>query len=345
MLPFRPFRGNNDPQTMMKMRNKKASGVISCYQLQNNGEIHEEKTLPKNSLLSPALKELICPLLASLLEADPRKKINHEDFFAQVEVILSKQRLHVFYLNSVEKIRLYINQNNVPSLYNELHKWTDVEKQNQMLFFKESNLTEFTDNNKALDVSSLPSTSEDNPIILCSKIDEEINFNPLKPLYKKKPFANRIDSFKDYEIGRHNCSVAYYQKRLINDIVSRVQLIHLAVATINQVVIRQLTLASKDNLEICTLVRSLTRQFDMMKDFHTSCDSFLGMVPDQLLESKRKIVDNMAMAYQMELTDFQNLLKDLHRLNPSIESLLEQRIGSRQLLKEWENKFELIPVF
>jgi len=238
---------------------------------------------------------------------------------------------------------LFLNRNNEPTLYDELNRWTKVKGECQMLFFKDSSLTEFASNN-ILDVCSLPTTSDDIPIILCNKDDEDIKIQPIKVLYEKQLFPNRVDTGRDYEIAKHNCSVAYYQKRLISDIVSRVKLVYSSVETINQVVIRQLTLASKDNFQIHNTVHSLTRQFDMMKDFQKSCQSFLVLVSCELKEGKQKIIDNKERAYAMEHVEFQNLLKKLQLLNPSIESLLKERVENRQLLRDWETASDLIPV-
>lgn len=67
-LPFRPFGGRKNKETMHLITTKKTSGVISGTQTSENGQIEWSRQLPPHCQLSTGLKELVTPLLAGLLE-------------------------------------------------------------------------------------------------------------------------------------------------------------------------------------------------------------------------------------------------------------------------------------
>lgn len=67
-LPFRPYGGRKNKETMHKITTQKASGVISGTQTAENGPIDWSHTLPPHCQLSNGMKSLVTPLLAGLLE-------------------------------------------------------------------------------------------------------------------------------------------------------------------------------------------------------------------------------------------------------------------------------------
>lgn len=73
-LPFRPYGGRKNKETMHLITTKKASGVISGTQTSENGQIEWSRTLPAHCQLSVGLKQLVTPLLAGLLEVSVAKK-------------------------------------------------------------------------------------------------------------------------------------------------------------------------------------------------------------------------------------------------------------------------------
>ena len=72
-LPFRPFGGRRNKETMYYITTKKASGVISGVQTSENGPIQWSRELPNTCLLSAGIKKHITPLLAGLLEVNTTK--------------------------------------------------------------------------------------------------------------------------------------------------------------------------------------------------------------------------------------------------------------------------------
>lgn len=133
-LPFRPFGGRKNKETMHLITTKKASGVISGTQTSENGQIEWSRQLPAHCQLSSGLKQLVTPLLAGLLEVTHKiipfsvsvptianyisfdcfgefqekqsKMWSFERFFKEVTLILSKRVLHVFYMNNTSSIEV-----------------------------------------------------------------------------------------------------------------------------------------------------------------------------------------------------------------------------------------------
>jgi len=58
------------------------------------------------------LKQLITPIFARLLEADPMKVISFEEFFQNVESIVRKRVVHVFCSHTWNCLKVYIDANN-----------------------------------------------------------------------------------------------------------------------------------------------------------------------------------------------------------------------------------------
>lgn len=79
-LPFRPFGGRKNKETMHLITTKKTSGVISGTQTTENGQIEWSRQLPAHCQLSTGLKQLVTPLLAGLLEVCPFQVFIHWKF-------------------------------------------------------------------------------------------------------------------------------------------------------------------------------------------------------------------------------------------------------------------------
>lgn len=133
-LPFRPYGGRKNRETMHLITTKKASGVISGTQLTENGPIEWSRVLPPHCRLSQGLKSLVTPLLAGLLEENREKMWSFDRFFQEVTNILSKRVLHIFYINRTSTVEIYLESDD--TLYNlreHIHLQTNVAPENQIL--------------------------------------------------------------------------------------------------------------------------------------------------------------------------------------------------------------------
>ncbi|CAL8097022.1 unnamed protein product [Orchesella dallaii] len=341
MLPFRPDGGRKNRKVMHLMTTKKESGVISAYQMKDAGTVVFEKHLPKNCLLSPDLRKLICPLLAGLMEVDPRKKLTYESYFEKVDEILNRTQFNIFNINKSQVLRLYVNPNETKTfgdLAGVIQSHTKIKPENQILLFKDSTLQGIVDNATVNICSKLPQTSKTNPVILCDRTNTEVGCKSDKALFKKKLFPNTVDYKTDASIASHNCSFAYHIKRQIEDACLKVHLIYTSVQTINHVVVTQLTSASKENSLIRKAVHSMNNQFEMMKGFNQLCNAFIKFVPEDIENgnSFHEGVKELEGIYSSQYGEFQKLVEMLFQLKPSINSLLGSRVQNRFLMSSWE---------
>lgn len=133
-LPFRPFGGRKNKETMHLITTKKSPGVISGTQPTENGPIEWARQLPAHCQLSLGLKQLVTPLLAGLLEDTQLRMWSFDRFFVEVQNILSKKVLHVFYMNRAASIEIYMGMDDPLNNFKEhIQLQTDVLPDNQLL--------------------------------------------------------------------------------------------------------------------------------------------------------------------------------------------------------------------
>lgn len=106
-LPFRPYGGRKNKETMYKITTEKASGIISGTQTSENGEIKWSRNLPESCLLSQSLQPLVTELLAGLLECDAHRMWSFEKFFSSVTNILEHKVIFVYYVGTLSLHSIY----------------------------------------------------------------------------------------------------------------------------------------------------------------------------------------------------------------------------------------------
>uniref|UniRef100_A0A0B6ZXL2 Protein kinase domain-containing protein n=1 Tax=Arion vulgaris TaxID=1028688 RepID=A0A0B6ZXL2_9EUPU len=109
-LPFRPFGGRKNKETMHMITAKKDHGVISGVQEQQDGPIKFSRDLPLTCRLSKGLKSLITPFLALLLEKDSSKTISFEEYFTHVDDISGRVAYHMFCPSLFSQLVIYARQ-------------------------------------------------------------------------------------------------------------------------------------------------------------------------------------------------------------------------------------------
>ena len=167
-LPFRPFGGRRNKETMYYITTKKASGVISGVQTSDNGPIQWSRELPNTCLLSAGIKKHITPLLAGLLEVNPQKMWTFDKFFSEVTKILSKKKLHIFFVNKLKELRVYLDkEEKLENLQLLLTEQTEVDPAQQILLYDKTFLSHHVDNTTP--GTSYPDTSPMEPIVMFSK--------------------------------------------------------------------------------------------------------------------------------------------------------------------------------
>lgn len=162
-LPFRPYGGRQNKDTMHLITSKKHSGMISGVQKSEGEDIEWSDKLPDQTRLSQGLKELLTPVLAGILEADPVNAMSFQEFFARIQDILSRKVIDVYSVHSASFHKIYMKQSDTFAKFQELIAvQTGVSAAQQKLFF---NYEEFKPDPMA-PASTYPNTSDYNHMVM-----------------------------------------------------------------------------------------------------------------------------------------------------------------------------------
>lgn len=159
-LPFRPYGGRKNREMMHRITTEKQKGMISGIQHSENGEIEWSSSLPKTCLLSLSLQYKITPILARLLEYNPKNMWNFDEFFQTVTHVLCHRAVHVFFVNNVSHHIIYLQPNErIADLKDRLAGKDSIQipTTSQLMIW---NRRELSDND------IIVSASQNNPIIL-----------------------------------------------------------------------------------------------------------------------------------------------------------------------------------
>lgn len=227
-LPFRPYGGRRNKETMFHITTKKASGVISGIQTEDKGSIEWSRELPVNCQLSAGLKKIVTPLLAGLLEADQKNIWSFEKFFNESTNILLRKKIDIFHINRATNIKIYIHPDDIfEQLVAHIAEQTDIQAENQILLCK-SNLflDEVGSNARAL---GYPATVEQEPLVLFSKENNNVSIIGMPDLPRFPEFANIVSVENDAAQAKTACSIAHVCKRRVEKISRSTALIKYSV--------------------------------------------------------------------------------------------------------------------
>lgn len=170
-LPFRPYGGRRNKEMMHRITTEKPHGIISGIQHSESGDIEWSANLPETCLLSPSLQEKVTPLLAGLLEYNPKYMWTFDKFFESVTHILSHKAVYVFSVNSVCDHTFYIKpMEKIAHLKSRLamKEATQIPVVNQLLIWNKQELN---------DDDPILYTSQDDPLILLNSKATNIKAN------------------------------------------------------------------------------------------------------------------------------------------------------------------------
>lgn len=212
-LPFRPYGGRKNKEMMHKITTEKQKGIISGIQHSDNGDIEWNAGLPKTCLLSPSLQDKITPLLAGLLEYNPKNMWTFDQFFKSVTHILSHKPVHVFCLNNICDYTFYIQPNEkILQLKTRLASkdFACIPVTNQLMIHNKRELS---------DEESVMFAGPDQPIILINSKATSIKVNNLITSNQFK-FPDILSQTSSSNIGEHDAqqskacaSIAYCIQR------------------------------------------------------------------------------------------------------------------------------------
>uniref|UniRef100_A0AAR5PTW6 Protein kinase domain-containing protein n=1 Tax=Dendroctonus ponderosae TaxID=77166 RepID=A0AAR5PTW6_DENPD len=209
-IPFNPFGGRGAKTLMYKIITEKADGVISGVQNTPNGPIIYNSTLPESCQLSNGLQKIVTPLIAGLLEPDFAKIWSFETFFYEVDEILSRKVVNIFYVQNVSLINAYLKPNEtLTDLRKLLYDQTELSPEKQMLFSRSAIVT-------GVDV---PSTTKKDPMYLLSRVDTAI-ITPQITCPQWNGFDSKTDMDRnvhkpDFHKAMSSGTAGYQMERLI----------------------------------------------------------------------------------------------------------------------------------
>lgn len=222
-LPFQPFGGRKNRTTMHKILAEKKSGVVSGIQKSYGGDIEWSYDFPETCMLSQGLKNLLLPFLAGLLERDSKKTWNFDQYFSQVQEIVSKKVIHLFSPEHFTNYRIYIKkEQNFTNLQELIATQTDVNAANQLLLFEGRLLYDVVNTQQTIDTYP-PNITQKHPIFLIiSPTNKTLAFEETIPQFPLlDPNAHAIDR----TVLRNNVSVIFYIKKLVMQIMLKQDLL------------------------------------------------------------------------------------------------------------------------
>ncbi|CAK9803712.1 Inhibitor of nuclear factor kappa-B kinase subunit epsilon [Anthophora plagiata] len=325
-LPFRPFGGRRNKETMFYIITKKASGVISGIQTSETGPIEWNRELPQNCQLSVGLKKIVTPLLAGLLEVDPQKIWSFDRFFSEVTGILCRKRVYIFNIHKGSLVKVFLHpEEKLTALQAHIQEQTDIAPHAQILLVGDTFLTNIVE--KSTPGKNYPSTSESKPLMLFSKENNNVNL-PVDPELPKFPvFANLVSVENDASQAKVACSVGYVCKRRIDKLVLCSKLSQDAIEAFSGLVFVELTRL----LEKCQHSKEFTKAIE---------DTAIAVERSENLAWKisRKLGNQNTIEAKNWKKELDSKSKELlTELAPAVMQLHQRYVKEGSLRGEWDN--------
>ncbi|KAH8282789.1 hypothetical protein KR054_009883 [Drosophila jambulina] len=263
-LPFRPFGGRKNRETMHQITTKKASGVISGTQLSENGPIEWSTTLPPHAHLSQGLKTLVTPLLAGLLEENREKTWSFDRFFQEVTLILRKRVIHVFYTNRTSSVEVFLEPDEqIDNFRERIFLQTEVPLEKQILLFNNEHLEKKV--TPRTFAKAFPATTTEQPIFLYSNDDNNVQLPQQLDLPKFPVFPPNVSVENDASLAKAACSVGHECKRRVDIFTSMDILIKKGVEHFIEMLITTLTLLLKKTESFENLLSTVIDYADVVQ--------------------------------------------------------------------------------
>lgn len=340
-LPFRPYGGRKNRETMHYITTKKASGVISGVQHSENGPIEWNKELPKTCLLNQGLRELVTALLAGILECNDDKMWTFDQFFESVQDIISRKVFHVFYMNEGKEISIYMQPDKVlKDLKDQVACQVNVPSNNQLLLFNNSVFE--SQINCTADMTSYPSTMHLQPLILLHTENTDVkDLTRLGALSACFPMfhSTTINTDHDAALAKTCCSVAHAVKRLVEKLVRCRKLLLQTPKILLALVAENVTkLVSSLDTVVQPKVLDHDRRFSRLEACVFVVTDFLSLLPNgRSCENERKHLSQILLETKQtkDMVD-----QKFCALKTAISNLEAKVLITRSLQKQWDQAME-----
>nr|CAG4650767.1 EOG090X01SN [Simocephalus serrulatus] len=321
-LPFRPFGGRRNKETMYYITAKKVSGVISGVQNSENGEIIWSRELPDSCLLSVGLKKIVTPLFAGLMEVDPQRMWNFDRFFQEVTAITARKPVHFFHVNSLHSLRVYLLHSDCSEASRLIEEQTGMTRASQLILLKN---TQWSDQDK------FPPSDIENPLYIFNRENNNIVFVKDNGTVKCPPFSSAVSVETDASIAKQCCSVGYGIRRRIEDATRSYRLMQAAVDALTQWLVIQLQSLSRQSSHCEEQLFSWNRQLHLWQKFHVVLKDLLRILPcDENIS-----LNSLENFLQMAKSNYNEASNQMTSVTPSVKQLCQRVVRDESLAKEW----------
>ncbi|XP_038067208.1 serine/threonine-protein kinase TBK1-like [Patiria miniata] len=334
VLPFRPFGGRKNRETMFHITTKKKSGVISGVQKDSmNGPIEWSSELPNTCRLSRGLKILLTKILRGLLECNPERMWTFNQFFDEVQVLLAMKVVDLFHVSKSECLKIYAEPRGTLAEFQEaIAEQTGVQATTQALVWDRDCFCP----DASLKCESYPETTPQNPVILLEvgRSDFPRVETPSQPKLPK--MSSTYDLDKDANMAKMSVAVLYYMLAWLQNLTFMQELmttVSKAIVCVLKAEVRQLDYhCVKLHASIVEVDTRLLCVEQTLPSPLVSASVF-SRIPDQdslgvRLQSIQDIVTRIRIKVAPMVNSYDGVKKKL-------ESLMKYLIVENQLTKKW----------
>ncbi|XP_033123459.1 serine/threonine-protein kinase TBK1-like [Anneissia japonica] len=326
-LPFRPYGGRSNKKTMHYLATKKASGVICGIQKDSvDGPITWERELPKSTQMSIMFKRMLTPLLAGLLESDPKKMMSAERFFEKVDSILNMEVFDVFDVQKAQMLKIYLHKDNTfEHLKESIQQLSDIAVPDQMILYQQQNY------NPTTPCKQFPNTTEKEPMILLQKtLQAPWSVAPsYTPDFPSLPSNSHPDA--DYSYSKMSAGVMFYRQRALQSTLNAQHVFDSAVYSFRVVIRELLQRVERRMADVARFKVKVVTNLEGLKN-HLN---FLHTLEDILQVTKEEGQGN-----SMEISEIEALVIEIqedYQTQTTILHVLDQELNEDKL-----NSFRLV---
>lgn len=339
-LPFRPYGGRRNRETMYRITAEKQSGVISGVQHTEHGPVEWNRQLPATCRLSIGAKNMVTPLLAGLMECDVERMWGYDKLFRVVKEIEQKTTVYVFSMNSFELLSIYINKNETLTRIQELiAEQTDIPANNQYLLFENNPFENMVDTMQPAE--SYPPTNMDNPIFLFQKETPAARPIPLQvPPFPQITNIVLLDT--DASLAKNCCGTLHYIGRKISDSIKKQQLISKAAKMFLFALCKDIEQVKGFVTQFALLVEESGKRVQYFLDSHSLNMTMLSMLDrsldmsdrDESLESDKQELEQLSITSKPA---FHEISKGMDEMKRYAEDYYKRIVINKELSVRWKD--------
>lgn len=266
-LPFQPYGGRSNSQTMFLITSTKESGVISGIQRYQNGDIEWSKELPGTCRLSLGLKCLVVPMLANMLESDKRKRWTFEQFFGEVFKIRAMLTIRLYDCSVGSNLKIYVEKGDrYAAVQEKIAMESDIPSGQQLILFQNRELEEII-NDITCEVQHYPSSILHGQLFLYNKerIDVKKIMIPDIPQYPILPDLLPVEGKvldKDSHISHKSSAVSYLIELQVKDLIVLQELMQQAERCLREYIQRITRRINNCVPDMCKLLEETKKRTD-----------------------------------------------------------------------------------